>query len=543
MNIGQYTFEEFKDIAGNFHGFPAPGLLLGGYMVELAKSRMADDILYAAIVETGKSLPDAVQLLTVLSIGNGRMRVVNLGRYALSLFDTFTGEGWRVSLDSEKIEDWPHIKAWLLKLTPKKEQDTEALYREIEQAGHTVCSAQPVQVHERFLSGAKMGRISRCPVCREYYPDRDGPVCRGCQGDAPYASPSALRHSGEHRAQLQAVPLSQAVGKTALHDMTRIVPGESKGPFVSAGQVITAGDLCRLQQMGRSQVYVHEAISTQSGFVHENEAALAFAGLMSGPGMAFSSQPREGKVSFSPVQDGLLVVDNDLLTTFNSIPGVMCATRQSDIFVEKGRPVAGARALPLYLPHDVFSRATAVLERGWLLKLMPLHRLGVGVLVTGSEVFQGLIEDRFAPLVRGKVEHFGSTVVAEEVVPDDRRAISDAVARLLEAGTELIVTTAGLSVDPDDVTRQGLVDAGITDMLYGAPVLPGAMTLLGRIHDVRVIGVPACALFHKTTSFDLLLPRILAGRDISRCDLTSLAMGGFCLACNTCTFPKCPFGK
>lgn len=92
------------------------------------------------------------------------------------------------------------------------------------------------------------------------------------------------------------------------------------------------------------------------------------------------------------------------------------------------------------------------------------------------------------------------------------------------------------------MTRQGLVDEGITDMLYGAPVLPGAMTLVGLIRNAWIIGVPACALFHKTTSFDLLL-RILAGRDITRCDLISLAMGGFCLAYNTCTFPKCPFGK
>lgn len=98
-----------------------------------------------------------------------------------------------------------------------------------------------------------MGRVSRCPVCREYFPDRDGSVCRGFQGDAPYTSQSTLIHSGEHRAQLQAIPLHQAVGKTSLHDMTRIVPRESKETFVTAGQVITAGDLCRLQQMGSSQ--------------------------------------------------------------------------------------------------------------------------------------------------------------------------------------------------------------------------------------------------------------------------------------------------
>ncbi|MEN6483482.1 MAG: trehalose-binding protein, partial [Syntrophobacteraceae bacterium] len=102
--------------------------------------------------------------------------------------------------------------------------------------------------------------------------------------------------------------------------------------------------------------------------------------------------------------------------------------------------------------------------------------------------------------------------------------------------------TAGLSVDPDDVTRQGLRDAGAEEMLYGAPVLPGAMILLARIGPVRVMGVPACALYFSTTSFDLLFPRVLAGVDITRRDLSKLGHGSFCLACKACTFPKCPFG-
>ena len=37
MNIGSYTFQEFKRLAENFHGYAAPGLLIGGYMVEMAK--------------------------------------------------------------------------------------------------------------------------------------------------------------------------------------------------------------------------------------------------------------------------------------------------------------------------------------------------------------------------------------------------------------------------------------------------------------------------------------------------------------------------
>jgi formylmethanofuran dehydrogenase subunit E len=87
------------------------------------------------------------------------------------------------------------------------------------------------------------------------------------------------------------------------------------------------------------------------------------------------------------------------------------------------------------------------------------------------------------------------------------------------------------------------VDAGAKDLLHGTAVLPGAMTLIGKIGNARIIGVPACALFHKTTSFDVLFPRILADVKISREDLAELAHGGLCLECRTCSYPKCPFGK
>lgn len=543
MNIGPHTFEEFMDVARKFHGYPAPGLLLGAYMVERAKALMPEDTLYEAVVETAKCLPDAVQLLTVLSTGNGWMKVVNLGRYALALYDKHTGEGWRVWLDAEKMEQWPHIKSWLLKEKPKHEQDTPALFAEIEQAGHSICSERAIRMHPRFLGKHSMGAIGACPVCREYYPVRDGAVCRGCLGDEPYRHSTRFAQPLEECPPIEAVPVEEAVGKTALHDMTRVVPGESKGAEFTAGQALTGGDLCRLQQMGRMNVYVQEHADLGDEWVHENDAVLAFAERIAGPGIGYDTPPKEGKIDFYPEQDGLLVVETALLTAFNCVPDVTCATRKSDIYVEKGKPVAGARAIPLYLSRENLHRALAVLEQAPLLRVQPLQPMKVGVLVTGTEVFQGSIEDKFIPLITGKVERFGCTVTTADVQPDDRAAISASVKRMLDAGVELLITTAGLSVDPDDVTRLGLKDAGLEDALYGAPLLPGAMTLLGRIQNTAIMGVPACALFHKTTSFDLLLPRVLAKREITRQDLAAMAEGGFCLSCNVCTFPKCPFGK
>ena len=103
--------------------------------------------------------------------------------------------------------------------------------------------------------------------------------------------------------------------------------------------------------------------------------------------------------------------------------------------------------------------------------------------------------------------------------------------------------SGGMSVDPDDVTRQGISSAGASEMYYGASVLPGAMFLVAYVGDVPLLGVPACGLFHRITVLDLVLPRMLAGEKIGKAELAFLGHGGLCKDCEECVYPHCPFGK
>ena len=100
-----------------------------------------------------------------------------------------------------------------------------------------------------------------------------------------------------------------------------------------------------------------------------------------------------------------------------------------------------------------------------------------------------------------------------------------------------------MSVDPDDVTKTAITEAGTKDIVFGTPVLPGAMFLYGRCGGVPILGLPACVIYYKTTIFDIILPRVLAGEIISREDVASMAHGGMCLYCDHCHYPVCPFGK
>jgi formylmethanofuran dehydrogenase subunit E len=544
MKIGPYSFDEFSALVQSFHGYLAPGVVLGGIMVDLARRHLPPDVLFDTLAETRNCLPDAVQLLTPCTTGNGWLKVMDMGRFALSLYDKYQGDGVRVFLDPAKVGPWPEIEAWYLKLRPKKEQNSDLLLEQIREAGTEILGWGRIKVRPQHLQKRHRGRIVICPMCREAYPAQDGGLCRACQGYAPYLTDENNDGAGTPAPFLESLPAEQAVGRRALHDMTMIIPGVSKGPAFEKGQVIGVGDLCRLQQMGRQHVYVHEENQVGPEWVHEDAAALAFARALAGEGVTFTEPPREGKVNLLAGQDGLLVVDEARLETFNLVPGVMCACRQGYTLLSQDRVLGATRAIPLFLPRTDFQKALAVLSDGPLFRVLPLRQPRVGILVTGTEVFMGLVEDKFVPIITTKVEAFGGRVIKSLIVPDERRAIREGVKELLDNGVDLLVTTAGLSVDPDDVTRQGLMDAGATDLLYGAPILPGAMTLLAQIGPVQVMGVPACALYFKTTSFDLLLPRLLAGLTITRRDLARMANGAFCLDCKVCTFPqKCPFGK
>ena len=120
------TYDEYIQMGKSFHGNVAPGVVIGGFMVDLAYRNLPQGEYCDAISETRSCLPDAIQLLTPCTVGNGWLRIIDLGRFAMSLFEKYTGKGVRVYVDSQKLDDWPELKVFSFKLKPKKEQHSEA---------------------------------------------------------------------------------------------------------------------------------------------------------------------------------------------------------------------------------------------------------------------------------------------------------------------------------------------------------------------------------------------------------------------------------
>jgi formylmethanofuran dehydrogenase subunit E len=186
MDICAYSYEEYLHMVKSFHGNLAPGLVIGGFMVDLAMKNLPEGEFFDAISETPVCLPDAVQILTPCTFGNGWLSVVNFGRFAITLYEKYTGKGVRVFLDTEKLNNWPEVRDWYLKKKKKNEQDKDLLLAQITEAGHGLLGVQHVQVAPEKIRRKKLGPVGICPVCNEAYPINHGDKCRNCQGDTPY---------------------------------------------------------------------------------------------------------------------------------------------------------------------------------------------------------------------------------------------------------------------------------------------------------------------------------------------------------------------
>ena len=339
---------------------------------------------------------------------------------------------------------------------------------------------------------------------------------------------------------MKKIPVEQAVGQVLCHDMTQIIPGVSKGPRFRKGHIVTPEDIPVLLSMGKESIYVFELAP---GWLHEDEAAERLCALCICEGMERSG-PKEGKIELTAGRDGVLMVDTARLNAVNAIEELMIATRKGGRPVRKGDKLCGTRVIPLVIEEEKLKAAERAAGDRPLLQLLPYKLKTAAVITTGSEVAKGRITDRFTPVVEKKLSEFGIRMTEHRVVDDSMENLLDALAEMRKKPVDMILCTGGMSVDPDDNTPGAIRRSGARIVTYGAPVLPGAMFLLGYYEDGRpVMGLPGCVMYAKATIFDLVLPRIAAGVELTRQDFTTLGEGGLCLGCDVCTYPHCPFGR
>lgn len=321
---------------------------------------------------------------------------------------------------------------------------------------------------------------------------------------------------------MKEIRVEDAVGQVLCHDVTQIIRGVVKDARFRKGHVITAKDIPELLKLGKEKIFVWENDETK---LHENDAAEILRAICQGDGLK-ATEVKEGKIELKTACDGVFHVDGDKLNAINELGEICLATVSNNLAVRTGKSVAGMRVIPLVIDKAKMERVKEIADSVPLMKIAPYKKFKVGLVVTGSEIFHGRIEDTFTPVIEAKLKTFGLHINERRVSNDSKEMTCEKISELLNLGMEMILCTGGMSVDPDDRTPAAIKSTGAEVVTYGVPVLPGAMFMLAYKGDVPIMGLPGCVMFCSRTVFDLVLPRVLTDERLTRRDFTTMGVGG-----------------
>ena len=342
---------------------------------------------------------------------------------------------------------------------------------------------------------------------------------------------------------MKEIRTEDAVGQVLCQDITQIIKDKVKGPVFRKGHIVREEDIPVLLSVGKEHLYVWEK---KEGILHENEGAEILYEICAGEGMT-GTEIKEGKKEVIADCDGLLKIRSQALRKVNALGEMMIASRHGNTVVRKGDKIAGTRIIPLVIEEEKMKKAREAAGPEPIFSIKPFQFKKVGLVVTGSEIRKGLIEDTFSPVLEQKLSEFPTAVMGKVMPGDDKDAITAAILDFITQGADLVLCSGGMSVDPDDRTPGAISHTGARVVTYGAPVLPGAMMMVSYYEKdgktIPSVGLPGCVMYAKRTIFDLLLPRLLADDEITAEEIVDLGEGGLCLNCKVCTYPNCGFGK
>lgn len=319
---------------------------------------------------------------------------------------------------------------------------------------------------------------------------------------------------------MKIVRTQDAVGMRLCHDLTRIVPGESKGAAFKRNQVVRPEDVAVLLSMGKEHLYVWEVTP---GMIHEEEAAQRLAKAGAGEGVVWGP-PAEGKVVPKAAHAGLLQVDVAKLEQVNAIGEITVATLRDGTPVAEGQVVANCKVTPLVVAEEQIAQAERI---GTCFAVRPFQKRPIGLIITGSEVFKGRVADKFGPVVEAKLAAYGCPIVYKAYSDDQAEMTAQKIAEAAAAGAEVIICTGGMSVDPDDASPGAIRRSGAEVVTYGVPLFPGSMFMLAYLEGDRpVMGLPGAVMYDKVTIFDVVLPMVLAGQRLTKGDFVRMGHGG-----------------
>ena len=91
-------------------------------------------------------------------------------------------------------------------------------------------------------------------------------------------------------------------------------------------------------------------------------------------------------------------------------------------------------------------------------------QIDTGIITISDRASQGLYDDLGGPALKKAAESYRWNVVAESLVPDEKRDIQRAIRELIGKGCQLVLTTGGTGVALRDVTPEAVREIAVREL-------------------------------------------------------------------------------
>ncbi len=319
------------------------------------------------------------------------------------------------------------------------------------------------------------------------------------------------------------LPIEKAVGKKLAYDVS-LITENFKGAIFRRGHIIKPEDVDLFKKSGHYVVFVEEEAG--NNVVHEEEAVYLLAKELSGPG-TYVIRVAEGKAFIKAQYSGLFKVVSEAIYEINYEGVFAVISRKNNVAAFRNDILAIVDLIPLTIDASILKKHLEIAAKNKpVFQVKRFLRKSVGVIVTGTEIYEGLVEDKASDKVEEKVEKYGGYVAEKTIVPDDEIKIRDAILAFAKK-YDIVIVTGGMSVDPTDKTPKAIALTGAKIVAYGIPVKPATMSLIAYLNGKPIIGVSSGIIFfHEENVLDILLPKIMADEKWTREEIAALGYGG-----------------
>ncbi len=265
-------------------------------------------------------------------------------------------------------------------------------------------------------------------------------------------------------------------------------------------------------------------LAVEPGDLHEEEAGRRLASAVVGDGVEVKGYTG-GQWTLAATRRGLLQIRRAALTDANALEGISVFTLVDGQPVESGEPVARCKVTPLVIAGETIRGVEKIAaDAEGLVAVRAFKPMTIGAIA--QERLDRKQRERFETALAQKIEWFGSRLLPIRYATGSARAVVEALTALRAEGAEVLVAAGASALDPLDPVFEGLASLGARMERHGAPAHPGSLLWVARWDGRTVLGMPTCGMFSQATTFDLVLPRLLAGERVDNRAIAALGHGG-----------------